>query len=109
MGMDLYIYRARNHEIFKHDNWYESPNVTEVFYARKYWAIPEHCSFIPSDYESGDFIQLTEDDLKDMIKVACEYRDYFDTYNNVPKLCELRDKFDEIEEEGDHLFLEYDW
>lgn len=111
MGMDLNIYSARNHEVFKHGDWYDSEQVQEEFYARKFWSLVEHCSFIPSDYESGEFIELSLENLEEMIKVACAFRDYFDTYNSVPKLCELRDKYAEWIENGDprKLFLEYDW
>lgn len=42
-----------------------------------------------------------------MIKVACAHRNYFDTYDDVPKLCELRDKYEELEEEGKKLFCLY--
>ena len=44
MGMDLYIYSARNREIFKHDDWWKSDQVQEEFYARKFWDLVENCS-----------------------------------------------------------------
>ena len=75
MGMDLYIYSARNRETFKHDGWWESDQVQEEFYARKFWDLVENCSFIPQDYESGDFIELTSENLEEMIRVACTYKD----------------------------------
>ena len=111
MGMDLNIYSARNREVFKHENWWESDQVQEEFYARKFWNLVENCSFIPYDYQAGDFIELNEENLEEMIKVACIYRDYFGTYNNVPLLCELRDKYSAWKACGDSrkLFLEYDW
>lgn len=111
MGMDLNIYSARNREVFKHDGWWESDQVGDEFYARKFWDLVENCSFIPYDYESGDFIELSLENLEEMIRVACKYRDYFDTYNNIPLLCELRDKYREWQENEDprKLFLEYDW
>lgn len=109
MGMDLYIYKARTKKAFELEEWYGSEYVTEMLYARKWWSLVEHCSFIPNDYENGDYIQLTKENLEEMIKVACEYPDYFDSYQNVPKLCELRDAFDEVAEQGYHYYLEYDW
>lgn len=114
MGMDFNIYSARNHEVFKHDNWWESPQAQEEFYARKCWDLVNHCSFIPQDYESGDFIELTLENLEEMIQVACKYRNYFDNYNDIPKLCELRDKLEYWENnpdeaDGRKLFYEYDW
>ena len=109
MGMDLYIFRARTKKAFEQEGWYNSENVSEIFYARKWWSLVENCSFIPSDYESGDYIQLTKENIEEMIKVACEYRDYFDSYQNIPKLSDIRDAFDEDEENGYHYYLEYDW
>ena len=111
MGMDINIYSARNREVFKHKGWWDSEQVQEEFYACKFWDLVDNCSFIPEDYQSGDFIELTEENLEEMIKVACTYKDYFGTYNNVPILCELRDKFIAWKEDEDprKLFLEYDW
>ena len=115
MGMDCYLWSARNREVFKHDNWWESEQVKEEWYARKYWDLVENCSFIPKDYESGDFIELSRENIEEMIKVACQYKNYWGNYNDVPKLCEIRDKFFdfynvEAEERFDKkLFLEYDW
>lgn len=115
MGMDCYLWSARNREVFKHDNWWKSEQVKEEWYARKYWDLVEHCSFIPKDYESGDFIELSRENIEEMIKVACQYKNYWGNYNDVPKLCEIRDKFfdfynEEAEEHFDRkLFLEYDW
>ena len=111
MGMDLYIYSAPNHETFKHDGWWESGQVKEEFYARKFWDMVENCSFIPFDYENGDFIEINSDNLEEMIRVACTYKDYFGTYNTVSALCELRDKCIawETDEVPKKLFLEYDW
>lgn len=111
MGMDLNIYSARNREVFKHDGWWNSDQVQEEFYARKFWDLVDNCSFISKDYENGEFIELTLENIEEMIRVACTYRDYFGTYNNVPKLCELRDKYIawETDEDPRKLFLEYDW
>ena len=109
MGMDLNIYAARNHEVFKHDNWWESSNVEEKYYSRKFWDMVHNCHFIPRDYEPGTFIELTKDNLEEMIRVGCEYRNYWDNYNDVPKLCELRDEYDAIIDSGRHLYLEYDY
>lgn len=106
--MDFNIYSAPNHEIFKHD-WWNNPLAKQEFYARRFWGLVNNVTFIPSDYKSGDWIELDKDMIEEMITVACHYKDYFDTYNNIPKLCELRDRFDELEENGRHLYFEYDF
>ena len=111
MGMDLGIYRARNHEVFKHDGWWDNPNVEQVFYGRKAWHYPNHCDFIPKDYENGDFFEISVENVENMIEVACHYRNYFDTYDDIPQLCELRDRMIEEEEEESSYkyFIEWDW
>lgn len=111
MGMDLHIWRARNTAVLKQDNWYESPNVFEEFYSCKFWAIPENCKFVPkNDPEvNGMFIPISIDEVEEMIEVACKHRNYWYNYNDVPKLCELRDKIEGWENDGWKLFLEYDF
>lgn len=106
MGMDFNIYSARNREVFKHEGWYDSPQVQEEFYSRKAWHFVEDCPFIPNSEEDCP-VEITQENLEDMIKVACARRNYFDTYDDVPKLCELRDKYEELKEEGKKLFCLY--
>lgn len=110
--MDCYIFQSPNHRIFKDENWYSSPLVRERMYWRKNWDMVQRWSFIPKDYESGEPIEINSTNLEEMIKVACETRDYFGTYSTIPKLCELRDEVVQWEEEGitdKKLFVEYDW
>lgn len=109
MGMDFTIYSARNHEIFKHDGWWNSDQITEEFYSRKAWYLVENCAFIPKN-EDDCPIEVTRDNLEEMINVACHNRNYWDNYNDVPKLCELRDKLERAEDEGEtdyHLYIMY--
>ena len=109
MGMDLTVWKARNHEVFKHEGWYSSGEVEEMYYARKFWDMAYNCRFVPAHYENGEFIEIDKDDVEEMIRVACEYRNYWGNYDDVPKLCELRDKCDEIFESGYKLFFEYNY
>ena len=112
MGMDCYIWEAPNHKVFKDKNWYSSGAVKERMYWRKNWDMVENWSFIPKDYESGEFIELGTKELEQMIKAACTYRDYFGTYDTVPQLCELRDEvlgWEQNEVKDKKLFVEYDW
>ena len=109
MGMDCYIWSSKNHEVFKHGHWWDSEQVTEEWYSRKPWDLVQNCSFIPKNYESGDFIELTKENIEEMISVACHYKSYWGNYDYVAELCELRDKFDEGRKNGKIYFLEYDW
>jgi len=109
MGMDLTVWQARNHEVFKHDDWWNNGLVKEKYYSRKFWDLVNNCRFIPRDYENGTVLELSKENIEEMIQVACEYRNYFGNYNDIPKLCELRDEYDDIIESGDKLYLEYNW
>lgn len=109
MGMDLNIFAARNHEVFKHEGWWDSEHVEQKYYSRKYWDLVQNLSFIPKNYESGEFIEINRDNLEEMIQVACKYCNYWGKYDDVPVLCELRDEYDKLIEDGKHLYLEYDW
>lgn len=90
MGMELVIYKARNHEVFKHEYW-NNPEVEEVFYGCKATHFVNYCNFIPKGYEDGEFFEISVENVENMIEVACEYKNYWGNYNDVPKLCELRD------------------
>ena len=111
MGMDLYVYSARDREVFKHEKWWESEQIKEKFYAHNFWNLVENCSFITHDYEDGDAIELSLDNIEEMIKVACKYKDYLGTYDTVPQLCKLRDEYTEWQEDEvpRKLFLKYNW
>ena len=109
MGMDFHLWKARNSEVFKHDEWYNSPEIEEVFYGRKAWHYPEYCSFMKIKYESGEFLPMTRKNLEEMIRVACEHRNHWDNYDDVPQLCEIRDQWDELENAGYKIFYEYDY
>ena len=112
MGMDCYIWEAPNRRIFKDENWYSSDAVKERMYWRKNWDMVEHWSFLPDTYDNGDFVEIGSKELEEMIRVACTYRDYFGTYDSVPKLCELRDEVLEWERNGiddKKLYVEYDY
>lgn len=107
MGMDFMLYSARNREVFKHKDWYDSPQVQEEFYSRRAWHFVQNCPFIPKHGEDCP-VEITLSNLEDMIQIACTHRNYFGNYDDIPKLCELRDKYEELEEEGKKLFCMYD-
>ena len=109
MGMDLTIYSARNHEIFKHDGWWNSPEVEEKYYSCKFFELFNNCSFIPNTYENNEFLEINHENLEEMISIACMYRNYWGTYDDVPKLCELRDEYDFLVENGKKLYLNCNW
>lgn len=110
MGMDAYVYRARAKQAFKDPKWYESESITEVWYGRKFWDIVYNTSIVQDvAKDCGEFIQLTKDQVEEMIQVATHNRDYFGGFNTVPALCEILANFDEDEENGWHYYFEFDY
>lgn len=109
MGLDIHIYRARTKKVFKTEDWYESEAVTEVYYARKFWTLIEQASFINVNDDCCDFIELSRENVEELINIATHNADYFDGFTTVPKLCEILRHFDEDEENGYHYYMEFDY
>ena len=110
MGMDAYIYRAKSKKVFEEDHWYNNDNIKEVWYARKYWDLIYNVSFIRNTEEDAcEYIQLTKDNVEELIKVATHYPDYWGKFDTVPLLCEILYQFDEDEENGWHYYFEFDY
>ena len=109
MGMEAYIFRARTKKVFDTDDWYNNTEVTEMWYARKFWDLINRLSFLRKEnYAAGQFFQLTKDNLEEMIQIATHYQDYWGSFDSVPKLCEILYNFDTDEECGWHYYFEYD-
>jgi len=109
MGLDINIYRARNHKVFSNEDWYNSDAVTEVYYARKFWTLIEQASFLNVNDDCGEFIELSRENVEELINIATHNADYFDGFTTVPKLCEILRHFDEDEEEGYNYYMEFDY
>lgn len=118
MGMDLRLVTAHSKKELEQDNFwsimaenkindkYEKP--AEVYYARKFWDLYKNLSFT-NDYECGEYIPLRKEQVEEMLRVACQYRDYWDSFNSVPDLCELLDRWSDLTEHNLTVFFECDW
>lgn len=125
MGMDLYLFTAHSKKevtdpgfftnLFNREpkedayspyEFYAQPN--EVYYARKFWDLYHNLSFT-KDYECGDYVQITRNQVEEMLKIACQYEDYFCDFNTVPQLCRLLKYWDIVEENNLKVFFECDW
>lgn len=105
MGMDLAIYRQEHK-----DAEYE-----ELYYARKFWElldapfVKEYSDTRPDAYVDA---RITDsEDFEELIEIAAHNKDYWQTYDSLPKLCEARDRFIEDEENGTNAIytLHADW
>ena len=109
MGLDVNIYRARNRKVFSNDDWYDTPAVTEVYYARKFWTLIQEASFLNVNDDCGEFIELSRENVEELINIATHNTDYFDGFETVPQLCKILQHFDEDEEKGYHYYMEFDY
>ena len=109
IGLDVAIYKARNHKVFNTEDWYDTPAVEEVYYARKFWKLIEDASFINVQDDCGEYIELSRENVEELIGIATHNADYFDGFTTVPKLCEILRHFDEDEENGYHYYMEFDY
>ena len=110
MGLDIGIYRAKNHAVFEDGQWYNNDNITEVWYARKFWDMIHNMSFVKDvEGDCGEFIPLTMDNVEEMLQFAAHNRDYFDGFSTVPQLCEIIANFEQDYEDGWHYYFHYSY
>ena len=63
----------------------------------------------PWNNDACKYIQLRKIDLEEMIDIATHTPDYFDSFDSVPKLCEILYHFDEDAKNGWHYYFEFDY
>lgn len=111
MGMDMYIYRAKNKKIFESDIWmtdYNEDVLKEVYYSRKFWDLYNNVSVF-KDYTCGEYKELTKNDVKEMLEFSVYNPDYVGGFGTVVLLCELYYNWDADIEKGYKFFIECDW
>lgn len=125
MGMDMNIMAARSIEELEdaiNGDWTSWDDIKskyddtfclldrpcEVWYARKFWDMMHKMSFL-TNYECGVVIRLTKNNLREMIDFYCYNCDYFGGFYSLPRLCELYQAYDSLEENGMNLYFEADW
>ena len=103
--MDLYIIRKKN---------VGTPNEIseEVFYSRKFWELLD-APFV-KEYNEGESCYVKAritslENFDELINIAVHNRNYWGNYNDVAKLCEARDDYEEKNEDGWTYYLEADW
>lgn len=118
MGMDAYLFSAHSKkELQSEDYWdkiknenKEWTNRQELVYWRKFYDLQDFISSnLPEPYENGDYIEIDKEMLKEIIIFCCFHKDYWDEFKTVPKLCQVYNHYNEIEEAGLKIFYECDW
>ena len=112
MGLDVYVFRAKTKKAFEDEHWYDDENtsVKEVWYARKFWDLIHNMSFIKNiEDDCGEYIQLTQDNIEEMIQFAAHNPDYWDGFDTVPALCKIYHDFEDDAENGWHYYFNYNY
>ena len=93
-------------------NSYNSNNgqVIEEFHTRKFWELLD-ASFVNKDLKKNSIkVPITSiNQINELITIATNNRNYWGTYEDLPKLCEVRDDFEEQSNNGWDYFLEANW
>lgn len=93
-------------------NSYNSNNgqVIEEFHTRKFWELLD-ASFVNKDLKKNSVkVPITSiNQINELITIATNNRNYWGTYEDLPKLCEVRDDFEEQSNNGWNYFLEANW
>lgn len=97
--MELRIERCKEKEHF------------EEFCSRKFWELLD-APFIKDHFtqdarERGRlcFVITSKQEIEELISIATHYRNYWGTYDDVSKLCEVRDDFDEMTQNEHWVYI----
>lgn len=124
MGMDMYLFRARNKKQFNEEGfWDKCIDLTSVeawendeftspallWYGRKFWSLLENVFPEYDDKMYGEYVKVDKETLEKMVDFACHHPNYFGTFNTVPELCQALHSYDEACKNGFSYFMESDW
>ena len=117
MGMDSTLHLARDRKVLEagFEHWSANPEdynyVREVWYGRKFWSVLQEMSWLRDykDDECGTYVELTRENLEEMLNHCAHHQDYFGGFSTVPDLCQLLWEWDALEADGLKIFYEADW
>ena len=131
MGMDVNIYIAKSinmikdEEHYPYEDYYDLEEVREnsnfhdeygdinyptdrpinVWYSRKFHDLMTSIPELYESYKEPYVIRVKKNILKEMIEYYAFHEDYFNSFNGLPRLCELYRDYDNIQEQGLNLYL----
>lgn len=100
----------RNNEMF-HSNTendefqWPTDRPIDMWYARKFYDLLDGVSELKESYKEPNVIRIKKDTLKKMIECYAFTPDYFDSFNGLPRLCELYQMYDELQANGLNLYF----
>ena len=106
MGLDIYIDKCRK-PVIKEDGRRDYEEREEVCSWRKFWEILSVMRYSDDDY--GQDVRMTKEDAEKILQLVTHHRDYWDSFDSVPQVCELLDTWDELIDEGWAICFNANW
>lgn len=96
-----------NNLFYDEDGGFQWPidRPVDVWYARKFYRLLEGVPELKESYNAPYMIRIKKDTLKKMIECYAFTPDYFDSFNGLPRLCELYQMYDELQVNGLNLYF----
>lgn len=123
MGLDVRVVMAKNRKQLESENFWDTcatgwvkddedfidfDKPTEVLYWRKFWDLYTPMSS-KLKIDSGEWAELSKDDLEEILNIASHTPDYFGTFNTVPAICEVLHYYEAARSHGMSFFFEGDY
>lgn len=105
--IDIFLIGVKSKKQLEDINIYNSEN---IFLGERYFAtfsstMLSMISFL-QDYSLNKYVELTKDNVIELLEYAIYHRDNNNSFKTVNKLCEIVDTWDEMESQNFHLFLQ---
>ena len=106
-NLDIYLIGVKSKKQLSDKEIYNS---NDKFLGERYFAtftnnIINSISFL-SNYELGKYIETTKQNIIEILNYASYHKDLNNSFKTVPKLCEIIDTWEEMEDNNFHIFLQ---
>ena len=105
--LDVYLIGVKSKKQLDDKDIYNSDN---IFLGERYFAtfsneILQAISYL-NNYELGKYLEMTKQNIIDILNYAIYHRDCNNSFKTVTKLCEIIDTWDDMEINNFHIFLQ---
>jgi len=106
---DIYLIGAKSKKQLNDNNFWTTVtnNNDNRFLGERYYAVynSKILELFPQ-YEIGKIIELDKADINKMLQFCIYHKDNNNSFKGVPKLCEILDNWDDMENQNYHIFLQ---
>lgn len=110
MGLDVYVDRCRKPKMVEMEDGrkYRSYEEREdLLYWRKNWGLLGIMNYGSDEY--GQDVILRKKDMEKILDYLTHNRDYFDSFQSVPDVCDVLDRWDELTADNFVLCFNANW